>query len=105
MRIRKTGMTLFPLFKQFLQLKPIIQPHDKLVLAVSGGIDSVVLLDLFFRLKNELKLRLIIAHLNHNVRGKSSLQDARFVQKIVLERGLTYEVKTLKNNTFYKKNN
>ena len=38
---------------------------DGVVVALSGGIDSTVLLDVLYRLKGELDLRLYVAHLDH----------------------------------------
>lgn len=50
-----------------------------LVVAVSGGPDSLVLLHLLVSLAGELDLRLHVAHLNHGLRGEASDQDAAFV--------------------------
>ena len=46
-------------------------PEDHVVVAVSGGADSVTLLHALCKLAPELNLRLTIAHLNHNLRGAS----------------------------------
>ena len=48
------------------------------LLAVSGGVDSVVLLDMFSKTKHHL----IVAHVDHGIRGKESVADARFVQAL-----------------------
>lgn len=97
-------MDLFFQFKKFIQLKQLLKPFDRVLLAVSGGIDSIVLLDLFSRLKEDLQLQITIAHLNHNLRGKSSLADANFVKKIALSNTLIFRGKTLKKNIFINKN-
>lgn len=55
---------------------------EKIVVAVSGGIDSMVLLDLFGRLKKDQQLRLFVAHVNHQLRGKTSDNEERLVKKI-----------------------
>jgi len=52
---------------------------DTILVAVSGGVDSVVLLDLLSRLASEFALTLFIAHLDHGLRGEDSTQDAQFV--------------------------
>jgi len=52
----------------------------KLVVAVSGGPDSVCLLHLLSTLKDELGLTLHIAHLDHHLRGKESRADAEYVR-------------------------
>jgi tRNA(Ile)-lysidine synthase len=59
------------------------QKHDltgsKLVVAVSGGPDSVCLLHLLSTLKDELGLTLHVAHLDHRLRGEESRGDADYV--------------------------
>ena len=52
------------------------------LIAVSGGADSICLSYALFRLKckNKIKTDFIIAHYNHNLRGKDSFKDAEFVK-------------------------
>ncbi len=57
----------------------LIQPGDKIVVAVSGGPDSVCLLHLLHRLKARLGIELYGAHLNHNFRGIEAQMDAQYV--------------------------
>jgi len=59
-----------------------------LIVAVSGGVDSVVLLDLLVRVLP--KKNVIVAHVNHGIR-KESADEALFVQKIADKYGLSYE--------------
>ncbi len=54
----------------------------KIVLGVSGGPDSVCLLDIFTKLKPKYNLELIIAHINYGLRGKDSEADEKFVRKL-----------------------
>lgn len=58
------------------------------VVAVSGGIDSIVLLDILQRLAPRKRWRLVVAHLDHGLRGKHSKADARFVRDEAKARGL-----------------
>ena len=48
------------------------------IVAVSGGVDSVVLLDMLSRTEHKL----IVAHVDHGIRGKESAADARFVKEL-----------------------
>lgn len=57
------------------------------MVAVSGGVDSVVLLDL---LKKQPGLDLIVAHFDHGIRADSH-QDAEFVQKLADQSKLSFE--------------
>lgn len=60
---------------------------EKLVLAVSGGLDSMVLLDLMDRLRREMEIELHVAHLDHRLRPESAV-DSRFVAREAERRGL-----------------
>lgn len=64
------------------------------IVAVSGGVDSVALLDILVNLE-ELKLRIVIAHLNHLLRGTESDGDAMFVRELANSYGLPVEVKAV----------
>jgi tRNA(Ile)-lysidine synthetase-like protein len=61
----------------------------KCVVAVSGGVDSVVLLDMLMRLDD---IKLIVAHFDHGIRDDSR-QDAEFVMEIARKYGLPFEIK------------
>ncbi len=55
---------------------------DRVVVAVSGGPDSICLLDVLHSLSSEFGITLHVAHLNHEFRGAESADDARFVAAI-----------------------
>ncbi len=57
----------------------MVAQGDKVVVAVSGGPDSVVLLHLLYCLMDDLGISLHVAHLNHMFRGAESEADAFFV--------------------------
>lgn len=67
----------------------LFTPGDTVVVAVSGGADSVALLDILASL-SELRLNLVVAHLNHSLRGAESDGDERFVAGLAASRGLTF---------------
>lgn len=58
------------------------------VVAVSGGVDSVAVLRLLVATKHAGPGRLIVAHLDHALRGEESQADAQFVQRLGAELGL-----------------
>lgn len=66
-------------------------PGDCLVVAVSGGADSVALLDLLAS-STCYSFRLIVAHLNHLLRGSQSHADEQLVKKLAADYGLPCEV-------------
>lgn len=71
----------------FIREHSLFTPGETVVVAVSGGPDSVALLDLLTRLP-DLDLRLIVAHLNHRLRGNESEGDERFVASLAAAHGL-----------------
>ncbi|PKB72531.1 MAG: tRNA lysidine(34) synthetase TilS [SAR202 cluster bacterium Io17-Chloro-G7] len=64
------------------------QDYTSLVVGVSGGPDSAALIHCLHRLKDAHRLRLYVAHLNHNFRGQEAYDDARFVSDLALDLGL-----------------
>lgn len=61
---------------------------SKIVLGVSGGPDSVCLLDVLAKIAPKHNIDLIIAHANYGLRGKDSIKDEEFVQKLAEKYGL-----------------
>ena len=49
------------------QLEDIVKPSDRLVAGLSGGVDSVVLLDILARVARKLRCRLSALHVNHQL--------------------------------------
>jgi tRNA(Ile)-lysidine synthase len=64
----------------FIQKHQLLSGGEKLVVAVSGGADSVCLLHILVNL--QLKIKLQIAHLNHQLRGANSDADAEYVAEL-----------------------
>ena len=60
----------------------LITPGDKVLVAVSGGADSLALIYLLQKFSKELCYDLFVAHLNHLTRGNESDQDEQFVEKL-----------------------
>ena len=70
-------MDLFSAFQESLLKEKLFSAADRLILAVSGGLDSVVLLDLLSRAGYDL----VVAHCNFGLRGEESLRDEAFVRQ------------------------
>jgi len=62
--------------------------------AVSGGADSVVLLDILSTLRTE-KPRIHVAHLDHMLRGRESAEDAEFVRSLADSLGLASTIRSI----------
>ena len=66
----------------------LIEPNDAVLAALSGGPDSVALLEGLLRLRKRLSFSLTAAHLNHRLRGAESDEDERFVRNLAEKRKL-----------------
>lgn len=59
-----------------------VSPGDRIIVAVSGGADSVALFHILAELRAEMGFTLSLAHLNHMARGQDSDADAEFVRSL-----------------------
>jgi tRNA(Ile)-lysidine synthase len=73
----------------------LLEREDHLLLAVSGGPDSVALLRVMMLLSSEYDLRLTTAHLNHGLRGAEAQREEAFVRKLCAEMGIACICKTI----------
>lgn len=78
---------LFTRFHEFCRRRRLIAPGGRIVVAVSGGIDSVTLLDLLAAERNAMQLSLAVAHCNHGLRGVESDCDEKFVADLAARYG------------------
>ncbi|MEE0867677.1 MAG: tRNA lysidine(34) synthetase TilS [Clostridia bacterium] len=62
--------------------RKLISEGDRVICAVSGGADSVCLLHVMLRLKEELDIAVYAANVNHLIRGEESMRDSLFVKNI-----------------------
>lgn len=70
---------------KFILGKNLINRNDKILIALSGGPDSVFLLDFLSKYKKRFSIRLGAFHLNHNLRGKESKLDEEFCRKLSIK--------------------
>jgi tRNA(Ile)-lysidine synthase len=75
-------------FIQFILKRKLCRKNDKILVAVSGGVDSIVLLDLLVR--NGYKTG--VAHCNFGLRGKESDGDALFVKRLALKLKVPFHI-------------
>ncbi len=66
--------------------------NSKIIVGVSGGPDSVCLLDILVKLAPKYNFKLHIAHVNYHLRGKDSDGDEKFVRKLAGKYGLKIDV-------------
>lgn len=82
-------MELLQRIKQYIKKENLFQPTDRLLLAVSGGIDSVVLCELC----KQAGYDFVIAHCNFKLRGEESDRDEKFVRSLGEKYGVEVLVK------------
>ncbi len=70
----------------------LFESGDRLLIAVSGGPDSVALLSLLSELAPSWRLELSVVHINHGLRGRESDEDARFVVDLCQQLGVPVKV-------------
>jgi len=68
----------------------LVDAGSKLLLAVSGGVDSVVMLDAVFQLAKDTKYDITVCHFNHKLRDISSDADERFVRNLAYRYGVRH---------------
>lgn len=68
----------------------LISENEKIVIGVSGGADSMALLYSLNELRKEMNFDILVAHVNHGVRGEDALRDQLFVERKAKELNLPY---------------
>jgi tRNA(Ile)-lysidine synthase len=85
-------------FKHFILKEDLFHPKDKLLLAVSGGVDSVVLCELCKQAGYDFS----IAHCNFQLRGAESNRDEQFVKELAAKYDVDFFTKTFDTHTIAK---
>ena len=73
---------MFRKFLQYCKREKLIEKDDYVLAGVSGGADSVCMLQLLVLLQKEVKFSLEVVHVEHGIRGEESVQDAMFVEQL-----------------------
>ncbi len=87
-------------FLENIQTKSLIHRDEKLLIALSGGPDSMALLQLLVSIRPVLNLRLFAAHCNFKLRDEDSDEDARFCKDQCKEFGITCYDKTFETKAY-----
>ncbi len=88
-------------FLAFLNTHQLLPPDQPVLVAVSGGLDSVVLLDLVYR----AEIPMGIAHVNFGLRGAESDEDAAFVQSLAKRYNADFHIYEPEMLTYAQTNN
>ncbi len=74
--------------KQTIERHHMLNPGDTVLVALSGGADSMALLNVLYSLKDEYSLTLCAAHFNHGIRGDEAKRDEDFCVSVCREMGV-----------------
>ena len=72
--------------EQLIRQENMLPRGSRVLCAVSGGADSVCLLNALYRLREDLEITLLCAHYNHRLRGPESDRDEQFVRDLIRTR-------------------
>ncbi len=75
-----------------IRARNLFKPGQRVVVGVSGGADSVALLNVLISLSGRLRIKLVVAHLDHRIRGDAAEADAAFVKKLAARLKVPCEV-------------
>lgn len=85
-------MKILEQFLKAIRSFQMLNKGDCVIVAVSGGPDSVALLHLLKSIQQDYQLALVVAHFNHQLRGASSDADEKFVRQLAQDCALEYLV-------------
>ena len=82
--------------KVLKEIKKYVPQGSFVVIACSGGADSVALTDAVRQLGGECGYKIAVMHVEHGLRGEEALRDAAFTEKFCAKRGLTFACRHIK---------
>lgn len=82
----------------------IVQNDDTLIVALSGGPDSMCLIDVLYKIKTIYDFNLMAVHVNHGIRGIESNSDEDFVKKYCKDMGIELITKKVDAVKYAKEN-
>lgn len=94
--MKRTGThhTLIAAVHTYIKKKRLLRPGHTVIAAVSGGVDSMVMLHVLASIQQLWKMRIVVAHVNFELRGIDSVGDEAFVKKAAKQNGFPFYSKT-----------
>lgn len=83
----------------------MFEKKDKVIVAVSGGPDSICLLHILNTLKEQLEITLYAAHVNHCLRGQESDEDEKYVERFCKQFNIEFKSKKVDINKMVRTRN
>lgn len=82
-------------FLRTIKEKNFFSKEDKIILAISGGKDSISLFHLLLEFFGDKKENLILYHLNHNLRGQDSNRDQEFIKNLAKKNDIKCHIESV----------
>ena len=73
----------------------LIKSGDKIVLGVSGGPDSITMLDILKDLKETMNFEIYVVHVNHMIRGQDAINDQKYVENYCNKNNIEFYTKAI----------
>lgn len=73
----------------------LIKSGDKIVLGVSGGPDSITMLDILKDLKETMNFEIYVVHVNHMIRGQDAINDQKYVENYCNKNNIDFYTKAI----------
>ncbi len=83
------NVDLYTQFEQVLEQYNLLKNRKKIIIAVSGGVDSIVLLHLMQSIPIDKRPKIIVAHINHELRSESKHEET-MVRELAQQYGLSF---------------
>lgn len=83
---------VYDTINQYCVEHELLTNGDGIVIGLSGGMDSVCLLQVLAALRNEWQLRLVCVHVHHGIRGTAADEDAAFAQRLAAKYNISFRL-------------
>lgn len=97
-------MNFISRFQEEVKKNSLIQKSDRILVAFSGGKDSVCLLFLLHTLRENMDFDLAACHIHHGIRGKEADEDLKFCQELCREKSIPFFMQKVDAPAFSKEN-
>lgn len=94
---------LFEKVQNTINTHRMLQPGDRVLVAMSGGPDSVALCHILYQLRHTYNVELVLVYVHHGLRGREADQDVVFVQDLGRQLGLHVVVQRVSVHSWQKK--
>jgi tRNA(Ile)-lysidine synthase len=86
----KEGGLMYKTILEFIRRNRLLLPGDRVIVAFSGGADSVCLLVILNELKDELGISLKAVHVHHGLRGQEADRDSEYAKELAMSLSLPF---------------